>query len=237
MFKPCGPKPFIGHSFSVLLTGFLTDLQRALGLYNAQSSGRSTGTIHSGEEPHSLPQEMLKVEQTMHPKEIVDNPVDHTVKQEDLTLVVAEVVPPAGEEEGMEAARMTGKEVLNAVPSPQGSSLALDVGDDREILVLDVEKLENISGDSLNDNAKVQLPVETTHSDGVDSSAEIVMLDSDGKIGAIEPASDEQLDVTVSMPLNLCNDSVKVCEVLTPPSIESESVILSRIHDAPESTH
>lgn len=214
--------------------------QRALRLYKTQSNERSTATMRSGEELHSLPTEMLDVEQTMHPTEIVDTPVDHTVKQEDSTPVVAEVVPPTGEEERMETAPITSEEVLNAIPSPQSASLALDVGDEQEMLVLDVQKLENISGDSVleNDDAKGHLPVESTYSEGIASSAEIDMLDGDAsKIVGIEPASDELLDVTVSKPLNLCNDSVKVCEVLTPLSNDPESVILSRIHDAPESTH
>lgn len=213
--------------------------QRALALYKTQSNERTTAKICNGEKLHSLSPAEPEVEQTMVPipNEGEDNPVDCTVKQEDPSSDIAEEVPPTSEEEGiLETIPLTNKEVLNEVPSPQGGNLALDVGhDEGDIPVLDVEKFEeNIPEDLIPQNdVQGHLPLESTYSEAIGSNVDIDMVDNDGKIGGVEPSSGEQLDVKVSEPLILSNDSdsVKLCEVV---SNDSESVILSRIHDAPD---
>uniref|UniRef100_A0A803L2M0 Uncharacterized protein n=1 Tax=Chenopodium quinoa TaxID=63459 RepID=A0A803L2M0_CHEQI len=209
--------------------------KKAMNLYKTQSTKRSLSGIPNWEILHSPKDSELEAEPILAQEDKLDDPVDCSVNKEEPILAVPEVVSTTPVVEGKEPVSITSDEVLND-ESFGGAELDLGLSNQGQTPVLMVEKVdEEIKPD------KELLSVENTYSDEFESNTdkEIVGNEYDDGMrgGAKSAASDEQLDVAVSGPLVMSHDSVKVCETLISVSNESDSVILSRIHHAPESTH
>lgn len=206
--------------------------KKAMNLYKTQSTVRSSYVIPNGENLQSPETSEFEAEQLSVRREKVDSPVDSSVNKEEPIAVVPEVGLQMPVVEGKEPVSITSDEVLNGEPF-LSAELALDLSDQGQTLVLKAEKLdEDLKHD------KEHLSAESTYSDAFESNNDNKIVGNGGKRGGAESAaSDEQLDVAVSGALVLSHDSVKVNEALISVSNESDSVILSRIHHAPESTH
>ncbi|XP_031274847.1 uncharacterized protein LOC116133279 [Pistacia vera] len=94
---------------------------------------------------------------------------------------------------------------------------------------------EDADGDQLPspDNASAAAPI--VPADGNEIINEISITKSNNSVCTAEER--QALADAISDPIVLSDGSPKVSEALMPGSNESESVILSRIHDSPESTH
>lgn len=198
-------------------------------LYKAQSTNRRPSFIPNGENLHSPSASEVEVEEISVVEEKVDRLIDCSVKKEELSSVVPEIDSTTPMMKVEEPVSLIGDEELNSGPL-RSAEMVLDLSDQAPVLV--VEKMDE---DSIVD--KGLLSVETNCSDAIELNTDREIVGNGGKRGSAESASDEQLDVSVSGPLVLSNDSVKVCETLISVSNESDSVILSRIHHASESTH
>lgn len=203
--------------------------QNAMDLYKAQSTNRRPSFIPNGENLHSPSASEVEVEEISVVEEKVDRLIDCSVKKEELSSVVPEIDSTTPMMKVEEPVSLIGDEELNSGPL-RSAEMVLDLSDQAPVLV--VEKMDE---DSIVD--KGLLSVETNCSDAIELNTDREIVGNGGKRGSAESASDEQLDVSVSGPLVLSNDSVKVCETLISVSNESDSVILSRIHHASESTH
>ncbi|XP_021843082.2 uncharacterized protein [Spinacia oleracea] len=212
--------------------------KKAMNLYKTQSTQRSSsGIIPNLENSHSPKSSELEVEKTSVEEEMIVTPVNCIIKKEDSILVVPEVVSNTPVVEGKEPVSITNDTVMNEEPF-QSADMALDLCNNQgESPVLMVEKMD--------EEIKLEnepLFTENANSDAIESNTDRKILGNDNddggmRVDAESATSDEQMDVAVSGPLVLTHDSVKVCEALISVSNESDSVILSRIHHAPESTH
>ncbi|XP_021729076.1 zinc finger CCCH domain-containing protein 18-like isoform X2 [Chenopodium quinoa] len=208
--------------------------KKAMNLYKTQSTKRSFSGIPNWEFLHSPKDSELEAEPILAQEDKLDDPVNCSADKEEPILAVPEVVSTTPVVEGKEPVSITSDEVLND-ESFEGAELDLGLSNQGQTPVFMLEKVdEEINPD------KELLSVENT-SDEFESNTDKEVVGNecnDGMRGGAESvASDEQLDVAVSGPLVMSHDSVKVCETLMSVSNESDSVILSRIHHAPESTH
>ncbi|KAL9225395.1 hypothetical protein vseg_001327 [Gypsophila vaccaria] len=214
--------------------------QRAMNAYKTQSSEMIDSLVPNSDKICSSSPSQPEVEKTSVLKANKDNPSEFSVKQEEQSLVLPEEIVPypttlEGEDNG--AVPMTDGEELNG-RHLLNSDLAPDVGDGTQMPVLEAVKMEEEAslellsvhadkGDTFVESTDLGPPIPNTDMEILVDGGKTFSSDSPG----------EQSDVPLSGPLNLCNDSVKVYEALISVSNESESVVLSRIHDAPESTH
>lgn len=196
-----------------------TCLQKAMDLYKKQNSKRISSIKPNEEHLHSHSAPQVEVEQCSDVKEETDSPVDCSVKKEEPTMLFPEgsITPVM---EGKEAAFITSDKALDGGPL-QSTELALGLKDQEINPTFKAEtKDENIN------------LAESTFSNAIKTT--LGEVGSDGMCGA---TPDEPLNCGVSDALVLSHDSVKVREGFNFVSNESDSVGLSRIHHAPESTH
>ncbi|KAK9672454.1 hypothetical protein RND81_12G101900 [Saponaria officinalis] len=214
--------------------------QRAMNVYKTQSSISSL--VPKLDKIRSPSPSEPEAEKTVVLKANNDSPSKSSVKQEEQAFVLPEeTVPPhptTGEGEDVKPVSMTGGEVMNGGPL-QNSDLALADDDELQLPVFEEEKIEvETVLELIPENAdKVDLSPESAGLDPVIPNTDEEIVVDGGKNFSSVSGPGEHSDVPVSGPLNVCIDSVKVCEALISVSNESESAVLSRIHDAPESTH
>jgi hypothetical protein len=238
----------------------LSDLQRAMDLYKRQRvkivglSSLSGGTFDiipaaSNQETVEVQVPICEVEKAEEPvppldAELPSSPMS-TVDQKQVEAVSTAVI----EEENMEEPVLSSiQEVQNHIstPSPKMEVLVQDYGGENQGGRQPVSSLEKKDG-----MASEQVNLEVADGDclmtvGKESQKTTTFPMDDDNIDGLGKSSGNNFsycaeeglsDDTINGPKFFPDGSPRACEALMSGSNESESVILSRIHHSPESTH